>query len=81
MKNIKRVAAITMVAGGLAAAGAGVASAHSGPQALGTAVKSPGALSGNLVQAPISIPVNACGDTATIIGALNPAFGNDCINF
>ncbi|ARF54676.1 chaplin [Streptomyces gilvosporeus] len=80
MKNIKRVAAITMVAGGLAAAGAGVASAHS-PQALGTAVGSPGVLSGNLVQAPVHIPVNACGNTATIVGALNPVFGNHCVNF
>ncbi|MFG2142040.1 chaplin [Streptomyces sp. NPDC048650] len=80
MKNIKRVAAITMVAGGLAVAGAGVASAHSGPQAQGLAVKSPGVLSGNLVQAPIEIPVNACGNTVTVIGGLNPVFGNHCVN-
>ncbi|MFI9050007.1 chaplin [Streptomyces sp. NPDC053427] len=81
MKNIKRVAAITMVAGGLAAAGAGVASAHSGPQAHGMAVHSPGVLSGNLVQAPVDVPVNACGNTVSVVGVLNPVFGNHCINF
>ncbi|MFJ9420411.1 chaplin [Streptomyces sp. NPDC101227] len=80
MKNIKRVAAITMVAGGLAAAGAGVASAHSGSQADGIAVHSPGVASGNLVQAPVHIPVNACGNTISVVGVLNPAFGNHCVN-
>lgn len=79
MKNIKRAAAITMVASGLALAGAGVASAHS-PQAHGAAVKSPGVLSGNVVQAPVHVPVNACGNTISVVGLLNPAFGNDCVN-
>ncbi|MFH8569931.1 chaplin [Streptomyces sp. NPDC017993] len=80
MKNIKRVAALTMMAGGLAVAGAGIASAHSAPLAQGTAVKSPGIGSGNLVQVPVNVPVNACGNTATVIGALNPVFGNPCLN-
>ncbi|MDT0459891.1 chaplin [Streptomyces sp. DSM 41527] len=79
MKNIKRAAAITMVASGLALAGAGVASAHS-PQAQGGAVHSPGIVSGNVVQVPVHVPVNACGNTVTVIGALNPAFGNPCAN-
>ncbi|MEU6332565.1 MULTISPECIES: chaplin [unclassified Streptomyces] len=79
MKNIKRAAAITMVASGLALAGAGVASAHS-PQAQGGAMHSPGIVSGNVVQVPVHVPVNACGITATVIGALNPTFGNPCAN-
>lgn len=41
---------------------------------------SPGLLSGNQVQAPIDIPVNACGNSVTIIGLLNPASGNSCEN-
>ncbi|MFJ6753127.1 MULTISPECIES: chaplin [unclassified Streptomyces] len=80
MKNIKRAAAITMMAGGLAVAGAGLASAHSAPLAQGAAVQSPGVGSGNLVQVPVHIPVNACGNTVSVVGVLNPAFGNDCEN-
>jgi hypothetical protein len=37
-------------------------------------------LSGNLVQVPISIPVNVCGNTVNLVGVLNPTFGNTCIN-
>ncbi|MEV0322118.1 chaplin [Streptomyces sp. NPDC050658] len=80
MKNLKKAAAITMVAGGLVAAGAGLASATDGAHADGKAVKSPGVGSGNLVQVPVHVPVNAVGNTATVIGALNPAFANDGFN-
>ncbi|GHH55078.1 chaplin [Streptomyces candidus] len=80
MKNLKKAAAITLVAGGLVAAGAGAASATSGADAHGKAVQSPGVGSGNLVQAPVHIPVNAVGNTVSVIGALNPAFGNDGLN-
>ncbi|MFF1914567.1 chaplin [Streptomyces sp. NPDC058239] len=48
--------------------------------AVGTATGSPGLLSGNVVQAPVSIPVNACGNTVNVIGVLNPAAGNACVN-
>ncbi|MHC0431380.1 chaplin [Streptomyces sp. O3] len=80
MKNLKKATAVTMVAGGLLAAGAGVASATDGAHANGHAVKSPGVGSGNVVQAPIHVPVNACGNTVNVIGLLNPAFGNHCAN-
>ncbi|WTZ61704.1 chaplin [Streptomyces sp. NBC_01387] len=46
----------------------------------GVAVGSPGVLSGNVIQVPIHIPVNVCGNSINIIGLLNPAFGNTCIN-
>lgn len=26
------------------------------------------------------VPVNVCGNTVSVIGLLNPAFGNTCIN-
>ncbi|MFJ8823622.1 chaplin [Streptomyces sp. NPDC102467] len=52
--------------------------ADSGAQ--GAAVGSPGVLSGNLVQVPVHIPVNLCGNTVDVIGLLNPAFGNPCAN-
>ncbi|MEU4995658.1 chaplin [Streptomyces sp. NPDC021622] len=80
MKNLKKAAAVTMVAGGLVAAGAGLASATGGAHADGNAVGSPGIGSGNLVQAPVHIPVNAVGNTVSVIGALNPAFANDGLN-
>ncbi|MFJ6069468.1 LAXTG-anchored chaplin ChpA [Streptomyces sp. NPDC093065] len=46
----------------------------------GAATNSPGAVSGNALQAPIDIPVNACGNSVDVIAALNPAFGNECEN-
>jgi len=46
----------------------------------GAAVGSPGVLSGNVVQIPIHIPVNVCGNTLNAPGLLNPAFGNACVN-
>ncbi|MEU0073291.1 chaplin ChpH [Streptomyces sp. NPDC006332] len=75
IKNIFTAAAVT---GGLVLAGAGMAVADSGAQ--GAAVHSPGVLSGNVVQVPVHVPVNACGNTVSVIGLLNPAFGNTCIN-
>ncbi|RPK79131.1 MULTISPECIES: chaplin [Streptomyces] len=51
-----------------------------GATAEGTAQGSPGILSGNAIQAPIDVPVNLCGNSVTIGGLLNPAFGNNCFN-
>ncbi|MQY13262.1 hypothetical protein SRB5_34060 [Streptomyces sp. RB5] len=75
---IKKVVATVAATGGLVLAGAGLAAADSGAQ--GAAVHSPGIVSGNVVQAPIHIPVNVCGNTVNVIGLLNPAFGNTCVN-
>jgi hypothetical protein len=41
---------------------------------------SPGLISGNAVQVPVHIPINVCGNTISVIGLLNPAFGNTCNN-
>jgi hypothetical protein len=78
VKKLKKAATITLVAGGLAVAGAGVASADS--HACGAAVKSPGVGSGNLVQVPVHVPVNVSGNTVNVIGLLNPVFGNTAAN-
>ncbi|MER5256549.1 MULTISPECIES: chaplin ChpH [unclassified Streptomyces] len=75
---IKKIVAAAAATGGLVLAGAGIAAADAGAQ--GAAVKSPGVLSGNVVQAPIHVPVNVCGNTVSVIGLLNPAFGNTCVN-
>jgi hypothetical protein len=75
---IKKVVAAAAVTGGLLAAGAGVAAADAGAQ--GAAVGSPGVISGNAIQVPVHVPVNLCGNTINVIGLLNPALGNTCIN-
>ncbi|MFI9821954.1 chaplin [Streptomyces sp. NPDC052013] len=75
---IKKVVAVAAATGGLVLAGAGMAAADSGAQ--GAAVHSPGVVSGNVIQAPIHIPVNVCGNTVSVIGLLNPAIGNTCVN-
>ncbi|WP_306183916.1 MULTISPECIES: chaplin [unclassified Streptomyces] len=80
MKNLKKAAAVATVAGGIVAAGAGMASAHDGASAAGVAKGSPGVVSGNVVQAPIHVPVNAVGNSVNVIGVLNPAFGNLGLN-
>ena len=79
MKNLKKATAVAMVAGGLVAAGAGMASATDA-HADGKAVGSPGVVSGNLIQAPVHVPVNAVGNSVNVIGVLNPAFGNLGLN-
>lgn len=53
---------------------------QSGAGAEGVAAHSPGVLSGNLVQAPMDVPVNACGNGVNVVGLLNPTFGNECAN-
>ncbi|MFJ9828153.1 chaplin [Streptomyces sp. NPDC101160] len=78
MNNLKKAAALTMTVGAVLAAGAGVASADSGADA--QAVHSPGVASGNVVQAPVHVPVNVSGNTINVIGLLNPAFGNTAAN-
>ncbi|MWA10035.1 chaplin ChpH [Streptomyces sp. BA2] len=75
---IKKIVAAAAATGGLVLAGAGIAAADAGAQ--GAAVNSPGVLSGNVVQVPVHVPVNACGNTVSVIGLLNPAFGNTCVN-
>ncbi|WP_326751847.1 chaplin ChpH [Streptomyces hirsutus] len=75
---LKKIVAVAAATGGLVLAGAGMAAADSGAQ--GAAVNSPGVASGNVVQAPVHVPVNACGNTVSVIGLLNPAFGNTCVN-
>ncbi|MEU2390079.1 chaplin ChpH [Streptomyces sp. NPDC007369] len=75
---LKKVVAAAAATGGLVLAGAGMAVADAGAQ--GAAIGSPGVLSGNVVQVPVHIPVNVCGNTINVVGLLNPAFGNTCVN-
>ncbi|MCC9311614.1 chaplin [Kitasatospora sp. RB6PN24] len=76
--SVKKAVAVGAAVVGIVAAGAGSAMASAGAE--GAAVGSPGVLSGNLIQVPVHVPINLCGDTIDVIGLLNPAFGNTCIN-
>jgi hypothetical protein len=80
MRQVTRKSLITVAAAGgvLALAGSGVAYADAGAQ--GAAEGSPGVLSGNNVQVPVHVPVNVCGNSVNVVGLLNPAFGNKCVN-
>ncbi|MFF4605714.1 chaplin [Streptomyces sp. NPDC001339] len=80
MNTVKKAALVVAGAGLALGAATGSAFAHDGADANGKAVSSPGIGSGNLVQAPVHVPVNATGNTATVIGALNPTFDNTSSN-
>jgi hypothetical protein len=74
---MKKSAAV--VAGAVLALG-GAAPAFASAGAEGAAANSPGVLSGNVVQVPVHVPINVCGNTVNVIALLNPAFGNTCAN-
>ncbi|MEU9863959.1 chaplin [Streptomyces sp. NPDC047971] len=78
MSRIAKAAAVLAGTGAVALSGAGMAVADSGAEAV--AAHSPGVASGNVVQVPVHVPVNLCGNTVTVIGLINPAFGNQCAN-
>ena len=78
MSRIAKAAGVALGTGAVVIGGAGLALADAGADA--AAIGSPGVLSGNVVQVPIHIPVNVCGNTVNVIGLLNPAFGNTCVN-
>jgi ChpA-C len=78
MSRIAKATAVLVGTGAVLAGGAGMAAADAGAGAV--AAGSPGVLSGNLVQVPVHVPVNLCGNTVDVIGLLNPSFGNTCAN-
>ncbi|CAL9449331.1 hypothetical protein SUDANB43_02396 [Streptomyces sp. enrichment culture] len=76
-KFMKKSAAV--VAGAIMALGM-AAPAFADAGAEGAAVGSPGVLSGNVIQVPVNVDANVCGNTINVVGLLNPAFGNVCVN-
>ncbi|MGW1257247.1 chaplin, partial [Streptomyces sp. NPDC002513] len=60
--------------GGASGGGASSTGAH----ATGTTAGSPGVASGNTIQAPVHIPVNACGNSVNVAALLNQASDNSC---
>ncbi|MFI8093829.1 chaplin [Streptomyces sp. NPDC086080] len=61
--------------------GSGAAHSESGgAHAVGGAKGSPGVLSGNVVQAPVDLSLNACGNSVNFVGLFNDASDNTCVN-
>ena len=78
MKLMQKAAVLAGMTGAVVLLAGGVASADNGP--VGVATNSPGVLSGNVVQVPVNVDANACGNTINLVGLLDPAFGNVCTN-
>ncbi|MCG7205752.1 MULTISPECIES: chaplin [Streptomyces] len=78
MSRIAKGLVLSTAAVAAVAGAAGAAAADSG--ANGAAAHSPGVISGNVIEVPVHVPVNVCGDTVDVIGLLNPAFGETCLN-
>ena len=78
--STKRRVVLGMTTGGLLIGGLGMGVAQADTAATGGAADSPGILSGNLIQIPVSIPVNVCGNSISGVGILDSAGGNTCSN-
>ncbi|WP_329376491.1 chaplin [Streptomyces sp. NBC_01351] len=78
MLRMWKNAGLALAAGLVVIGGASVASADA--VAEGLAAGSPGVLSGNVVQVPVHVPINLCGNSVNVIGLINPAVGNTCVN-
>ncbi|MFI8499940.1 chaplin [Streptomyces sp. NPDC085524] len=46
----------------------------------GSATDSPGVVTGNGIRLPVHLPVNASGNTVSVVGVGSPAFGNQTAN-
>ncbi|MFI8993586.1 chaplin [Streptomyces sp. NPDC053542] len=75
--RIRTAAAAAILATAALVGSAGAAVADSGAQ--GSSSHSPGIVSGNTIQVPLHVPINACGLTVDVVGLLNPAHGQ-CAN-
>lgn len=79
MRQVSKKGLLTVAAAsGVLAVTGGYAHADTGAE--GVAAHSPGVASGNTVQVPVHAPVNVCGNTVNVVGLLNSASGNTCIN-
>lgn len=72
---MKKTAAV--VAGVIMALGM-ASPAFADAEAEGYAFGSPGFLSGNVIQVPVHLPINLCGNSVNVIGLLNPAVAEEC---
>ncbi|MEU6083599.1 chaplin [Streptomyces sp. NPDC047108] len=76
MSRMVKTFAVAAAAAALVSGAAGSALADS--HANGVAAGSPGIGSGNVLQLPVNIPINLCGNT--LDGLFSPSIGNVCVN-
>ncbi|MES5820139.1 chaplin [Streptomyces sp. RG80] len=78
MRRVTRngVIAVAAVSGAMAV----TMPAYADSAADGDTAGSPGVVSGNTIQLPVHVPVDVCGNTVNVVGLLNPAAGNTCVN-
>ena len=75
-----RKSLVTAAFAAVAVLGSAGSAFASGSGAIGGASDSPGLLSGNVIQVPINIPMNVCGNNISILAALTGTDGNKCVN-
>jgi len=80
--STRRRVALGLTTGGLLVTGLGMttAQADASATASGDAAGSPGVASGSVLQIPINLPVNVCGNQVDVVGILNSVAGNTCSN-
>ncbi len=78
-KNEHGQEAAIITAAAVASLAAGMGAANASSEADCAAVGSPCRL-GHNIQVPVHVPVNLCGNSINVIGLVNPAFGNVCVN-
>ncbi|GAA3155767.1 chaplin [Streptomyces echinatus] len=76
--RLRSFATTTALTGVLALAGAANAFAADPNPTTGVAANSPGVVSGNVIQVPVNLGLNLCGDSIDLIALLNPAGGSSC---
>ncbi|MEU6511802.1 MULTISPECIES: chaplin [unclassified Streptomyces] len=72
--------ATTAVLAGVLATGGSATAFAADPNPVGVAGNSPGVVSGNVIQIPVDVDANVCGNSINLVGLLNPAAGNVCVN-
>ncbi|OIK04795.1 chaplin [Streptomyces monashensis] len=76
--RLRNCATTAVLAGFLAMGGSATAFADDPGPTTGSAADSPGLASGDVIQVPVGVNANVCGDTIDLIGLLNPSIGNTC---
>ena len=59
---------------------AGMPQESVGAGANAVTANSPGAVNGNVLQVPVEAPINACGDSVSVVGVFNSALDDHCVN-
>ncbi|MFF7183919.1 chaplin family protein [Streptomyces sp. NPDC008222] len=76
--TVNVIAALNPAFGNACGHASGGQASSTGAHATGATSDSPGIGSGNNVQVPVHVPVNACGNGVNVAALLNQASGNSC---